>query len=111
VERRLDMRHAAKSALENVKLGEVVKSPRYSSEPHDLSASRAKRWPYRVSAKVFVTHGQSSPWAAMSRTWPRWLFRYPVSPKKTCDFQTNICLGAPAEAAMTIRKRAAGTGH
>jgi hypothetical protein len=60
VERRLDMRHTAKSALENVKLGEVVESPGYASEPHDLSASRAKRWPYRVSAKAFVTHGQSS---------------------------------------------------
>jgi hypothetical protein len=68
VDRRLDMRHAAKSALENVKLGELVKPPRYASEPHDLSATRAKRWPYRVSTKAFVMHGQSSPWAAMSRT-------------------------------------------
>jgi hypothetical protein len=41
MECRLDMRYAAGSALEDVNLGEVVKSPRYSSEPHDLSASRA----------------------------------------------------------------------
>jgi hypothetical protein len=60
MECRLDMRHVAGPALENVKLGEVVKSPRYSSEPHYLSASRAKRRLYCVFTRAFVAHGQSS---------------------------------------------------
>jgi hypothetical protein len=47
-ERRLDVRHATCSAFKAVKVGQVAKSRRYSSEPHDLSAAWAKRLPWRL---------------------------------------------------------------
>jgi hypothetical protein len=34
-----DMRHAASAAFKGVKVGQVVKSRRYPSEPHDLRAA------------------------------------------------------------------------
>jgi len=68
----LNVRHATSSALESVKLGQVVKSGRYSSEPHDLSTARAMRLIRRVFIWAFVAHGQSSPWTAMPRTLTQW---------------------------------------
>jgi len=58
--RDLDVRHATGSAFKGVKVGQVAKSRRYSSEPHDLSAALAKWRRWRV-IRVFVAHGQSGP--------------------------------------------------
>jgi hypothetical protein len=51
-----DVRDAASSALKRVKVGQVVKSRRYSSEPHYLSAAWTMR---RLWA--LVAHGHSGP--------------------------------------------------
>jgi hypothetical protein len=50
-----DVRHTASSAFKGVKVGQVAKSRRYSSEPHDLSAAWAIR---RLWA--LVAHGHWS---------------------------------------------------
>jgi hypothetical protein len=42
---RLNVRHAANSAFKNIQVGQVVKSRRQPSEPHDLSAAWATRRP------------------------------------------------------------------
>ena len=41
----LDVRQATSSTFKGIKVGQVLKSRRYSSEPHDLSAAWAKRSP------------------------------------------------------------------
>jgi hypothetical protein len=57
----LYVRHATSSAFKRIKVGKVAKSRRHSREPHDLSAAWAKRGPWRVFVRAFVTHGQSGP--------------------------------------------------
>ena len=41
----LDVRQATSSTFKGIKVGQVLKSRRYSNEPHDLSAAWAKRPP------------------------------------------------------------------
>jgi hypothetical protein len=60
-ERRLDVRQAASSAFEDIKIGQIAKSRCYSVEPHDLSAAWAKRRPWRTFIKAFGSHRQSGP--------------------------------------------------
>jgi hypothetical protein len=50
------VRHATSSAFKRIKVGKVVKSRCYSSEPHDLSAAWAQRRPWRAFSRVFVAH-------------------------------------------------------
>ena len=57
----LDAPHATSAAFKRIKVGQVAKSRRYSSEPHDLSAAWANRRPWRVFICLFVAHGQSGP--------------------------------------------------
>jgi hypothetical protein len=59
--RRLDVRYATSSTLKRIKVRQAAKSRRYSSDPHDLSAARAKGGPWRVFIKTFIAHGQSGP--------------------------------------------------
>jgi hypothetical protein len=55
---RLEAQHATSSAFKGIKVGQVPKSRRCSSEPHNLSAARAKRRRWRVFTRVFVRHGR-----------------------------------------------------
>lgn len=55
------MQHATSSAFKGIKLRQVAKSRRYSSEPHDLSAAWARRRRWRVFTRVFVEHGRKRP--------------------------------------------------
>jgi hypothetical protein len=57
----LDVRHATSSALKRIKVRQVAKSRRYSSDPQGLSAARAKGRPRRVFIRAFIAHGQSGP--------------------------------------------------
>src|SRR5262249_59969373 len=57
----LDVRHTATPAFKCINVGQVAKSRRYSSEPHDLRTAWAKRDLRRVFIGEFVTHGQSGP--------------------------------------------------
>jgi hypothetical protein len=52
----IDVRHAAISAFEDIKVGQVPKSRRCSNEPHDLSAAWAKRRPWLMFNGVFIAH-------------------------------------------------------
>ena len=52
------MQHATSSAFKGIKVGQVTKSRRCSSEPHNLSAAWAKRRRWRVFNRVFVGHGR-----------------------------------------------------
>jgi hypothetical protein len=54
----LEVQHATSSAFKGIKGGQVAKSRRYSSDPHDLSAAWAKRRCWRVFTRVFVVHGR-----------------------------------------------------
>jgi hypothetical protein len=54
----LDVRQATSSAFKDIKVGQVPKSRRCSSEPHKLSAAWAMRRPWRVFTRVFVAHGR-----------------------------------------------------
>ena len=54
--RRLDVRHATSSVFKGVKVGQVAKSRRYSSEPHDLNAGWAMRRCWRAYVREFVAH-------------------------------------------------------
>ena len=56
--RLVDVRHAANSTFKDIKVGQVPKSRRYSSEPHNFSAAWAKRRPWRFFIRVFVAHGR-----------------------------------------------------
>ena len=47
-----------RSAVKDIKVGQVPKSRRCSSEPHDLSAAWAKRRAWHVFSGVFVAHGR-----------------------------------------------------
>ena len=60
--RLIDVRHAASSAFEDIKVGQVPKSRRLSSEPHNLRAAWAKRRSWRIFTSVFVAHGTKCPW-------------------------------------------------
>src|SRR6516225_8491320 len=57
----LDVPYATSAAFKRIEGGQVAKSRRYSSEPHDLSAAWANRRPWRVFICLFVAHGQSGP--------------------------------------------------
>src|SRR5215469_5377854 len=57
----LDMRQTTGLAFKRINVGQVAKSRRYSSEPHDLSACWAKRGLWRAFMRVLVRHGQSGP--------------------------------------------------
>ena len=57
---RLNVRHTTSSAFKNIQVRQVVKSRRYSSEPHGLSAGRAMRRCWRTFIREFVGHGQRS---------------------------------------------------
>jgi hypothetical protein len=57
----LDVRHATSPALKRIKVRQIAKSRRYSSNPQDLSAARAKGRPRRVFIRTFIAHGQSGP--------------------------------------------------
>ena len=52
----LNFRYAASSAFKDIKVGQVPKSRRHSSEPHDLTAAWAKQRAWRVFIRVFVAH-------------------------------------------------------
>jgi hypothetical protein len=54
----LDVRNATRSAFKDIKVGQVPKSRRCSSEQHKLSAAWAMRRPWRVFTRVFVAHGR-----------------------------------------------------
>jgi hypothetical protein len=65
---RLNVRHATSSAFKGIKVGQVIKSRRYSSESHELSAAWAKRRPWGAFIRAFVAHGQKR---SLSRDVPR----------------------------------------
>ena len=50
----LDVRHTTNSAFKRIKIGQVAKSRRCSSEPHGLSAAWAKRG---LRLRAFIAHG------------------------------------------------------
>jgi hypothetical protein len=52
------VRHTTSSTFKAVKIRQVAKSRRYSSEPHDLSAGWANRRPWRTFTRVFVAQGR-----------------------------------------------------
>jgi hypothetical protein len=52
----LDVRHATSSALKRIKVRQVAKSRRYSSDPQDLSTARAKGRPGCVFIRTFIAH-------------------------------------------------------
>jgi hypothetical protein len=52
----VDVRHPTSSALKDIKVGQVPKSRRCSSERHKLSAAWAMQRPGRVFTRGFVTH-------------------------------------------------------
>ena len=54
----VDVRHPTSSALKDIKVGQVPKSRRCSSERHKLSAAWAMRRPWRVFTRVSVAHGR-----------------------------------------------------
>ena len=54
----VDVRYATSSTFKGVKVGQVPKSQRCSSEPHNLSAAWANRRPWLIFARVFVAHGR-----------------------------------------------------
>jgi len=60
VSRCLNVRHATRSAFKDIKVGQVPKSRRCSSERHKLSAAWAMRRPWRVFTRVFVVHGRKT---------------------------------------------------
>ena len=64
----LDVRHAANPAFKGVKVGQIAKSRRYSSEPHDPSAGWAMRRCWRAFIREFVGHGQMVLKAELSPT-------------------------------------------
>jgi len=54
----VDVRHATSSTFKDKKVGQVPKSQRCSSKPHNLSAAWANRRSWRIFARVFVAHGR-----------------------------------------------------
>ena len=56
--RLVDVRHTTSSTFKNIKVGQLPKSRRCSSEPHNLSAAWADRRPWRIFTRVFVAHGR-----------------------------------------------------
>ena len=61
------MRNTASPAFKDIKVGQVSKSRRCSSVPHNLSAAWAERRPWHILNRALVTHGRSGPQAAMWR--------------------------------------------
>ena len=59
--RLVDVRHATSSTFKDMKVGQVPKSRRCASEPHNLSAAWANRRPWRIFTRVFVAHGRKRP--------------------------------------------------
>jgi len=59
--RGVNVQQATSSAFKGIKVGQVPKPRRCSSEPHSLRAAWAKRWPWRVFTRVIVAHGRSGP--------------------------------------------------
>jgi len=65
--RGINVRQATSSAFKGIKVGQVPKPRRCSSEPHSLRAAWAKRRPWRVFTRVFVAHGRSGPYPHVVR--------------------------------------------
>ena len=80
-----DVRHATSAAFKRVKIGQIVESRRYSSEPHDLSAAWAMRRLWALVAHDIGPLGRKGP------RHPRWA----VAPMNTCEFKPTNCLAAP----------------
>jgi len=59
--RLVDVQHATSSTFKDMKVGQVPKSRRCASEPHNLSAAWANRRPWRIFTRVFVAHGRKRP--------------------------------------------------
>src|SRR5262249_39053926 len=101
-ERRLDVRNATTATFKLIKVGQLIKSGSYSSEPHSLSAAWAMRRFWRALSRAFGGHGQNGPWAEMS---PRTRAEmYSVASIKACEFRTTDCFDVPLNQS-TIRTR------
>jgi hypothetical protein len=61
------VRQATSSAFKGIKVGQITKSRRSSSEPHDLRAAWAKWRPWREFTRVFGVHGRSGPLPHVAR--------------------------------------------
>jgi hypothetical protein len=60
----VDVRHATISTFKDIKVGQISKSRRRSSEPHNLSAAWANGGPERGVTRVFIAHGRNAPFNA-----------------------------------------------
>jgi hypothetical protein len=59
--RGVDVRQTTSATFIGITIRQVFKSPGRSSEPHSFRAAWAKRRPWRVFTRVFVTHDRSGP--------------------------------------------------
>jgi hypothetical protein len=103
------VRHAARPAFENIKIGQFVEARDYSRKTHDLRAAWAMRRIWRGFVGQHVTHGQSDPTMSPD-TLTRWALGTRSGWMKTRDLRTKICSDAPCESRAIKEGRSSARG-